>query len=44
MDRDHQEGEDDNGENVRAETDFAAILEEKIDYDEETAIAVQVIL
>ena len=44
MDRDHQEGEDENGENVQVDTDFAVPLEEKIDYDEEIAIAVQVIL
>ena len=41
LDREHQEGEDENGDNVQAETDSAAPLEEKIDHDEETAIAVQ---
>ena len=44
LDHDQEEGEDENGENVQAETDSAAPLEENIDYDEETAIAVQVIL
>ena len=44
LDLDHQEGEDENGEIVQAETDSAAPLEEKIDYDEETAIAVQIIM
>ena len=41
LDREHQEGEEENGEIVQAETDSAAPLEEKIDHDEETAIAVQ---
>ena len=44
LDHDHQEGEDENGENIQAETDFAAPLKENIDYDEETAIEMQVFL
>ena len=43
--KDSQElGGEHQGENIQVETDAAAPLEEKIDYVEETAIAMQVIL
>ena len=44
LEREHHDDEDENSENIQARTESAAPLEEKIDYDEETAVAVQVIL
>ena len=43
LDRDLQGSGDENGENIQAEIDAAAPLEEKIDYVEETAMEMHVI-